>query len=68
VFAGGWSLEGATAVVEENGDEFEMLDLLTLLVDKSLAVVERGAGTDGARYRFLESVRQFALERLRETD
>jgi predicted ATPase len=67
VFAGGWSLEGAVAVVEENADEFEVLDLLTLLADKSLAVVDR-AGGDGARYRFLESVRQFALERLRETD
>ena len=67
VFAGGWSLEGAVAVVEENADEFEILDLLALLVDKSLAVVDR-AGGEGARYRFLESVRQFALERLRETD
>jgi non-specific serine/threonine protein kinase len=68
VFAGGWSLEGAVAVVEADADEFEILDLLTLLVDKSLAVVDRGtaAGSE-ARYRFLESVRQFALERLRET-
>ncbi len=67
VFAGGWSLEGAVAVVEDDADEFEVLDLLTLLADKSLAVVDR-TGSEGARYRFLESVRQFALERLRETD
>ena len=67
VFAGGWSLEGAVAVVEEDADEFEVLDLLTLLADKSLTVVDRSA-PDRPRYRFLESVRQFALERLRETD
>jgi len=67
VFAGGWSLEGAVAVVEENADEFEVLDLLALLADKSLAVVDRSV-PDRPRYRFLESVRQFALERLRETD
>jgi non-specific serine/threonine protein kinase len=67
VFAGGWSLEGAIAVVEADADEFEVLDLLALLVDKSLAVVDRSGG-DGARYHFLESVRQFSLERLRETD
>ncbi len=67
VFTGGWSLESAVAVVEENADEFEVLDLLALLVDKSLAVVDRSV-PDRPRYRFLESVRQFALERLRETD
>ncbi len=67
VFAGGWSLEGAVAVVEADADEFDVLDLLTLLADKSLAVVDRTV-PDRPRYRFLESVRQFALERLRETD
>ncbi|MGH7724928.1 MAG: protein kinase domain-containing protein [Candidatus Eiseniibacteriota bacterium] len=63
VFQGGWTLETATAVVEENGDEFETLDLLTLLVDKSLVVVDR-SNADHPRYRFLESVRQFAREML----
>ncbi len=63
VFTGGWTLETATAVVEENGDEFESLDLLTLLVDKSLVVVDR-SNADRPRYRFLESVRQFAREML----
>jgi non-specific serine/threonine protein kinase len=65
-FVGGWSLEGATAVVEENGDEFETLDLLTLLVDKSLVVVDR-TDPERPRYRLLESVREFALERLEES-
>ncbi len=41
-----------------------MLDQLTLLVDKSLVVAEdTGHGT---RYRLLETVRQYAQEKLRE--
>ena len=61
-FTGGWTLETATRVCDERGDEFETLDHLTRLVEKSLAVVERGASA--SRYRFLETVRQFALEEL----
>jgi non-specific serine/threonine protein kinase len=61
-FTGGWTLESATAVVDENGDEFEALDQLTRLVEKSLVVVDRGEGD--SRYRFLETVRQFALEEM----
>ena len=42
-----------------------MLDLLTLLVDKSLVVADdRGGRT---RYRLLETVRQYALEKLGES-
>ena len=42
-----------------------MLDQLTLLVDKSLVVADDGA--DGSRYRLLETVRQYAQEKLRES-
>ena len=66
VFAGGWSLEAATAVCEPSGDEFEVLDRLARLVDKSLVVVDRRRG-DASRYRLLEPIRQFALERLAES-
>src|SRR5262249_4110178 len=67
VFAGGWTLEAATAVSGENPDEFEVLDALARLVDKSLGVVAvEGAGTRKSRYRFLETVRQYALEKLNE--
>ena len=65
VFAGGWTLESATAVCGVSDDEFEVLDLLTRLVDKSLVVVEHARGAE-SRYRFLETVRQYALERLVE--
>jgi CRP-like cAMP-binding protein len=64
VFAGGWALEAAEQVCA--GDETEgsdVLDLLTGLVDKSLvAVDERPDGA--ARYRLLETLRQYAWEHL----
>ncbi len=65
VFAGGWTLEAATAICGVSEDEFEVLDLLTRLVDKSLVVVEHQRGGE-SRYRYLETVRQYALERLLE--
>ena len=65
VFAGGWSLEAAEAVCSGNGvDASGILDLLTQLVDKSLVVVETRGGE--ARYRLLETVRQYGLDRLLE--
>jgi non-specific serine/threonine protein kinase len=62
-FAGGWTLEAAQAVAEgepiESGD---VLDLLTNLIDKSLVLTDaRGAEE---RYGFLETVRQYAEDRL----
>jgi non-specific serine/threonine protein kinase len=42
-----------------------VLDLLTQLVDKSLVLVEEGTGE--ARYRLLETIRQYGWERLVET-
>ncbi len=66
VFAGGWTLEAAEAVCAEDGiAEGEVLDLLSRLVDKSLVVVRERAGE--ARYRFLETIRQYGLEKLRES-
>ena len=66
VFAGGWTLEAATSVTSEGADEFEVLDRLTRLIDKSMAVVEREGGSE-PRYRMLETVRQYAEERLSES-
>ncbi len=78
VFVGGWTLEGAEAVCElsiENEElrkatydhavlnsQFSILDLLGHLVDKSLVQVEQGGVA--ARYRMLETIRQYALEKL----
>jgi predicted ATPase/DNA-binding SARP family transcriptional activator len=63
VFMGGWTLEAAEAVCSGNGIEAnEVLGLLSQLVDKSLALAE--AVPDGTRYRRLETIRQFACEKL----
>ena len=64
VFAGGWSFEAAQAVCGEGINE-EMLDLLTHLVDKSLVAVEEG--TEEARYRLPETIRQYAGDKLFES-
>ncbi len=64
VFAGGWTLETAEDVCSGNGvDRGDVLDLLSRLVDKSLASVDHEAGGQ-RRYRFLETVRQYGRERL----
>ena len=65
VFAGGWTLSGATAVLGADADEFEVLDTITHLVDKSLVGMVREGGE--GRYRMLETVRQYAQERLKDT-
>ncbi|WP_394793811.1 ATP-binding protein [Armatimonas sp.] len=63
VFAGGWTLRAAEAVcASEELESWEILDLLTLLVDKSLVTYEEREGN--ARYRLLETVRQYARDRL----
>jgi predicted ATPase/DNA-binding CsgD family transcriptional regulator len=65
VFAGGWTLEAAEAICAGDGlAPDEILDLLSGLVTKSLVLV---GGHDGeARYRFLETLREYAAERLGE--
>jgi predicted ATPase/class 3 adenylate cyclase len=63
VFAGGWTLEAAEAVGAGGQIEAaDVLDLLARLVEKSLVI----ADINGDRYRMLETVRQYALERLRK--
>ncbi len=63
VFAGGWTLEAAEAVTS-GGDtgEWQVLDRLAALVDKSLVQAEEINGS--TRYRLLETVRHYATERL----
>ncbi len=65
VFAGGWTLALASTVVADV-DEFEMLDLHSQLVDKSIVVVASDQNAS-QRYSFLETVRQFLLEQLNES-
>jgi predicted ATPase/class 3 adenylate cyclase len=66
VFLGGFDLEAAQAVAgSAEVERYQVLDQLTLLVDKSLVVAENTRGR--TRYRLLETVRQYALEKLGES-
>lgn len=63
VFAGGFTLEAAEAVCEDDlVDEYAVLDLVSRLVDKS--VVQADHLDAESRYRLLETVRLYARERL----
>ena len=67
IFAGSWTLEAAEQVCGEDGIEsFEVFDLLSQLVNKSLVVVEDSRSRE-TRYRMLETIRQYAQEKLRES-
>jgi predicted ATPase/DNA-binding SARP family transcriptional activator/Tfp pilus assembly protein PilF len=61
-FEGGWDLDAAEGV--STGAALDVVELLPRLVDKSLVVVDRRDGE--ARYRLLETIRDYAAERLRE--
>jgi len=70
VFAGGWTLEAAESVAADGElDHYEVLETLGRLVDRSLVAVDPPSPGEevATRYRLLETVRQYALERLEET-
>jgi predicted ATPase/class 3 adenylate cyclase/DNA-binding CsgD family transcriptional regulator/tetratricopeptide (TPR) repeat protein len=63
VFAGGWTLDAAEAVTSTDDSEgWQALDHLAALVDKSLVQADEARGS--TRYRLLETVRDYAAERL----
>jgi predicted ATPase/class 3 adenylate cyclase/DNA-binding CsgD family transcriptional regulator len=63
VFAGGFTLDAAEDVAAGDGlDPLAVLDHLAQLVDRSLVVMEERGGQ--ARYRLLETIRQYAADRL----
>jgi predicted ATPase len=65
VFAGSFALEVAETVGSGGGiGEGEVLDLLSSLVNKSLVLVTERDGE--ARFRMLETVRQYASDKLEE--
>jgi predicted ATPase/class 3 adenylate cyclase len=71
VFAGGCTLEAAEAVCSAGG--LDVMELLAHLVDKSLVNVEneneetRSPAGGSPRYRLLETIRQYAREKLLES-
>ncbi len=75
VFSGGFTLEAAEQVGTDRQDLFQnpkskiqspdVLDLVTQLVDKSLVVTENRPS--GLRFRLLETIREYALDKIRES-
>lgn len=73
VFAGGWTLQAAEAVAESAQGassarfpaEYDTLENLASLIDKSLVLSEEREA--GFRYRMLETVREYAGDKLRES-
>ena len=66
VFSGGFTLEAAEAVgrsPDSDPDQGIIVDVLTQLVEKSLVGLDPGSG----RYHLLETVRQYAQDRLAES-
>lgn len=67
VFAGGWTLEAAERVCTGDGlEREEVFERLARLVDKSLVIAEEHERE--ARYRMLETIRQYANEKLVEAE
>ncbi len=67
VFVGGFELEAAEFVCGFGDiEDFDVSGLLGSLVDKSLVVADTSATT--ARYRLLETIRQYGAEKLFEMD
>lgn len=66
VFVSDFSLDAAENVVATGSiDEYDVVELLTSLVDKSMVTTESGSGAT-TRYQLLESIRVFALVKLDE--
>jgi predicted ATPase/class 3 adenylate cyclase len=67
VFAGSWTIEAAESICRDEGlDASEILDVLSQLVSKSLVIMQPRA--DGGEFRMLETVREYAQERLDNAD
>ena len=66
VFMGGWTLEAAEQVCVRQEGEFDVLEMLSDLIDKSLVIMD-GSGVE-ARYRLLETTRQYGQEKLAESN
>jgi predicted ATPase/transcriptional regulator with XRE-family HTH domain len=69
VFAGDFSFAAAEDVCgpETDGPEEEVLETLSSLVDNSLLVPRAGASAEEPRFAMLETIREYAAERLRSS-
>jgi predicted ATPase/class 3 adenylate cyclase len=60
VFSGGWTFEAAEEICT-GGDDLDLIEAMGSLVDKSLV---RQEGQDEPRFSMLETIREYAVERL----
>jgi predicted ATPase/DNA-binding winged helix-turn-helix (wHTH) protein len=65
VFPAGFALEAAIAVTGNSSHEVTVIDGIANLVGKSLVMLDTSA--PGGRWRLLETIRVYGLEKLRET-
>ena len=69
IFSGSWSLDAAEKICSEDGIEsHEISGLLTQLINKSLIEAIERTPVKEPRYRMLETIRQYAHEKLLETE
>ncbi|WP_260845095.1 ATP-binding protein [Prescottella equi] len=67
VFAGGFDLDTAESVLHDEAGPVDVLDVVTALVDKSILVRDEADSTGVlARYRMLETIREYGQEKLEE--
>jgi predicted ATPase/DNA-binding SARP family transcriptional activator len=66
VFVGGFFLNEAEIVCEARTHPFDVTDLISSLVDKSLVEFDPSGSGLGPRYRLLETIREYAALRLSE--
>jgi non-specific serine/threonine protein kinase len=68
VFAGGWTLAAAEAVCsDERLPSTEILNGLAYLIDQSLVILDMTPQSGAPRYRMLETIRQYAHEKLQSS-
>jgi len=67
VFAGGWTVDAAERVAAMNGEQPDLLDGLTALVDQSLARPSARSGDGEPRFEMLQLIREYGAERLSES-
>jgi non-specific serine/threonine protein kinase len=68
IFTGGFTLEAAEAVTgSPEGLAGSVLGTLARLIDKSLVIAEAAAG-EVARFRMLETIHEYALEKLKTAE
>ncbi|PBC35863.1 LuxR family transcriptional regulator [Rhodococcus sp. ACPA4] len=65
VFSGSFELDAVEGICAGNMPPTQVVDVVTSLIDKSILIQE---GVDGTiRYRLLETLRDYGMERLQET-